>query len=98
MVQVLRYQYQQGESASFRPAGADRRPGSYRVWGLNPGDYYVSAVTRIDGRIEGAAGVATGRGGRAAGPNPAAGIANADAACSRGVAVLAAVQGTIRNS
>jgi protocatechuate 3,4-dioxygenase beta subunit len=45
MVRVLRYQYQQGERR-LTPAGAGQTDdrGQYRVWGLNPGDYYVSAV------------------------------------------------------
>jgi hypothetical protein len=50
MVQVMRYQYQQGDRRLV-PAGqaqSDDR-GVYRVWGLNPGDYYVSAVARNEG-------------------------------------------------
>src|SRR3954471_19537347 len=49
MVRVMRYQYQQGERRLV-PAGTAQTDdkGSYRVWGLNPGDYYVSAVTRSD--------------------------------------------------
>jgi Carboxypeptidase regulatory-like domain len=49
-VQVMRYQYQQGDRRLV-PAGqaqTDDR-GVYRVWGLNPGEYYVSAVARNDG-------------------------------------------------
>jgi protocatechuate 3,4-dioxygenase beta subunit len=44
-VRVLRYQYVQG-ARQLVPAGgaqADDR-GQYRVWGLNPGEYYVSAI------------------------------------------------------
>jgi protocatechuate 3,4-dioxygenase beta subunit len=51
-VQVMRYQYQQGDRRLV-PAGqaqTDDR-GVYRVWGLNPGDYYVSAVARNDGIV-----------------------------------------------
>lgn len=46
-VQVMRYQYAQG-SRQLVPAGGGQTDdqGAYRVWGLNPGDYYVSAVTR----------------------------------------------------
>jgi hypothetical protein len=47
MVRVMRYQYQQGDRRLV-PAGnaqTDDR-GRYRVWGLTPGDYYVSAVAR----------------------------------------------------
>ena len=45
----MRYQYQQGDRRLV-PAGTAQTDdkGVYRVWGLNPGDYYVSAVTRID--------------------------------------------------
>jgi hypothetical protein len=46
-VQVMRYQYAQG-SRQLVPAGGGQSDdrGAYRVWGLNPGDYYVSAVAR----------------------------------------------------
>jgi hypothetical protein len=46
-VRALRYQFQQGERR-LTPAGngqTDDR-GQYRVWGLMPGDYYVSATAR----------------------------------------------------
>jgi hypothetical protein len=46
-VQVLQYRYIQG-SRQLVPAGsaqADDR-GQYRIWGLNPGTFYVSAVAR----------------------------------------------------
>jgi Carboxypeptidase regulatory-like domain len=46
-VRVLMYRYAQG-NRQLVPAGnaqTDDR-GEYRVWGLNPGDYYVSAVVR----------------------------------------------------
>jgi len=51
-VQVLRYQYQQGDRRLV-PAGQGQTDdrGVYRVWGLNPGDYYVSAVARNDGPL-----------------------------------------------
>ena len=57
MVRVMRYQYQQGDRRLV-PAGTAQTDdkGSYRVWGLNPGDYYVSAVTRIDLGIGGGGG------------------------------------------
>ena len=64
MVRVMRYQYQQGERRLV-PAGtgADRRQGRVPRVGLNPGDYYVSAVTRIDLGIGGGGGRgAPGRG------------------------------------
>ena len=63
MVQVLRYEYQQGDRRLV-PAGqaqSDDR-GVYRVWGLNPGDYYVSALARNEGL--GGRGNFNGRGGR----------------------------------
>src|SRR5437773_1658737 len=46
-VRVMRYQYQQGERR-LTPAGSAQTDdrGQYRVWGLMPGDYYVSAVAR----------------------------------------------------
>lgn len=51
-VQVLRYQYQQG-SRQLSPAGQGQTDdrGVYRVWGLNPGEYYVSAIARNDGPV-----------------------------------------------
>jgi hypothetical protein len=51
-VQVMRYQYQQGDRRLV-PAGQGQTDdrGVYRVWGLNPGDYYVSAVARNDGPV-----------------------------------------------
>jgi hypothetical protein len=47
MVRVMRYQYQQGDRR-LAPAGVGQTDdkGQYRVWGLMPGDYYVSAVAR----------------------------------------------------
>src|SRR5262245_57640453 len=47
MVRAMSYRYAQG-SRQLVPAGnaqTDDR-GEYRVWGLNPGDYYVSATNR----------------------------------------------------
>jgi len=46
-VRVMRYQYIQGERR-LTPAGAAQTDdkGQYRVWGLMPGEYYVSAVAR----------------------------------------------------
>jgi hypothetical protein len=46
-VRIMRYQYAQGnrELVSAGTSQTDDR-GYYRVWGLNPGQYYVSAVTR----------------------------------------------------
>ncbi len=47
-VTVLRYQYQNGERRLV-PAGSDQTDdrGVYRVYGLPPGDYDVSAVSRL---------------------------------------------------
>ena len=47
MVRVLRYEYAAG-ARQLVPAGASQTDdrGYYRVWGLNPGAYYVSAITR----------------------------------------------------
>lgn len=59
-VRVLAYRYAQG-SRQLAPAGfaqTDDR-GEYRVWGLNPGDYYVTALARN---------LNVGRGGRGFGP------------------------------
>lgn len=49
-VQVLRYQYQRGERRLV-PAGGDQTDdrGQYRVFGLLPGDYVVSATAAFDG-------------------------------------------------
>ena len=46
-VRVMRYQYLQGERR-LTPAGSGQTDdrGQYRVWGLMPGDYYVSASAR----------------------------------------------------
>lgn len=68
-VRVLRYQYAQGERQLI-PAGTAQTDdqGYYRVWGLNPGEYYVSAMVRnleVGGR---GLQVAFGPGGRGLGP------------------------------
>jgi len=46
-VRVLMYRYAQG-NRQLVPAGTAQTDdrGEYRVWGLNPGDYYISAVMR----------------------------------------------------
>lgn len=79
-VRVLRYEYAQG-NRQLVPVGTAQTDdlGAYRVWGLNPGDYYVSAVTPNfapgGGRGFAAAGpLAVGRGGRG-GLAPSAGAA-----------------------
>jgi Carboxypeptidase regulatory-like domain len=50
IVQVLRHQYQRGEKRLI-PVGGDRTDdrGQYRVFGLPPGDYVVSATSGSDG-------------------------------------------------
>jgi hypothetical protein len=46
-VQVMRYQYAQG-NRQLVPSGSAQTDdqGAFRVWGLNPGTYYVSAISR----------------------------------------------------
>jgi protocatechuate 3,4-dioxygenase beta subunit len=70
MVRVFRYEYAQG-NRQLVPVGGGQTDdlGAYRVWGLNPGDYYVSAATpnvNVGGPGFGAAigGPLAGRGGR----------------------------------
>jgi hypothetical protein len=62
-VRVMRYQYQQGDRR-LTPAGSGQTDdkGQYRVWGLMPGDYYVTATAR-GGPGPGAFGGGGGRGG-----------------------------------
>src|SRR6478752_1602219 len=72
-VQAMRYQYAQG-NRQLMPAGNAQTDdqGAFRVWGLNPGDYYVSAQSRtfnFGGR--GGPGFG-GRGGAPTGPQPSA--------------------------
>jgi hypothetical protein len=84
-VRIMRYQYQQGDRR-LSPAGngqTDDR-GQYRVWGLQPGDYYVNALTRGGGPGGfgpggfGPGGLGPGgRGGRGGAPGPAGGAAGA---------------------
>jgi hypothetical protein len=70
LVTIQRYQYVRGER-QLTPAGADQTDdrGQYRVFGLPPGDYYVSASTSGLGELLGrgmqqlATGVALGSGG-----------------------------------
>ena len=67
MVSVLRQQYVRGEK-QLTPAGADQSDdrGQFRVFGLPPGDYYVSATAGgVEQIIRQLAG--PGRGGRRAG-------------------------------
>jgi hypothetical protein len=80
-VRVMRYQYLQGDRRLV-PVGTSQTDdkGSYRVWGLMPGDYYVSATGRgFGGIVEalgGLVGTADGGGrgaGRGAGGGPGGG-------------------------
>lgn len=67
LVRVLRYQYMQGDRRMV-PVGTAQTDdrGEYRVWGLNPGDYYVSVLVRnVGGRFGGMRG-AFGAGGNIA--------------------------------
>jgi len=73
-VSVLRYQYQQGDR-QLVPTGRGQTDdrGVYRVWGLNPGDYYISATAPGEnpGAGRGRGGPAGGgRGGRGRGAAP----------------------------
>ncbi len=46
-VRVMRYQYLQGDRRLMPVGNAETDDkGQYRVWGLMPGDYYVSAIVR----------------------------------------------------
>ena len=67
-VQVLRYDNSQGNRRLVSSGGAqtDDR-GQYRVWGLNPGDYYVAATEPANSRGPFPGG--GGPGGRGFGPN-----------------------------
>jgi hypothetical protein len=82
MVTVQRYQYVRGER-QLSPAGADQTDdrGQYRIYGLPPGDYYVSATATGLAELLGrglqqlAAGLGAqgpGRGGRGGPGDPAA--------------------------
>lgn len=74
LVTVQRYQYVRGER-QLMPAGGDQTDdrGQYRVFGLPPGEYYVSASTAGLGEVLGrglqqlAAGLGAAGGGRGAG-------------------------------
>lgn len=74
-VQVMRYQYQQG-NRQLTPAGTAQTDdkGQFRVWGLMPGDYYVNAQARINLGALGGGQQGGGRGGPGGGRGgPAAG-------------------------
>lgn len=92
LVTVQRYQYVRGER-QLTPAGADQTDdrGQYRVFGLPPGDYYVSASTTGLGELIGrglqqlAAGLGPG-GGRGGGRGALAGLVMPDEPESSGYA------------
>jgi hypothetical protein len=47
MVRAMAYRYAQGNRQLVQAgSGQTDDRGEFRIWGLNPGDYYVSAVTR----------------------------------------------------
>jgi Carboxypeptidase regulatory-like domain len=68
-IRVMRYQYAQGERQLLVVSAAQTDDqGAFRVWGLNPGDYYVSAVTsNFDFGPVGRGGPGGGFGGRGIG-------------------------------
>lgn len=82
LVTVQRYQYIRGER-QLTPAGADQTDdrGQYRVFGLPPGEYYVSASTSGLGELIGrgmqllGGGLAPGGGGRVGGRGALAALA-----------------------
>jgi len=86
MVRVMRYQYLQGDRR-LTPAGSGQTDdrGTYRVWGLMPGDYYINAIARIS--------LPGGRGGRggAGGPGGFAGRGGPAAIAALGGANVAAL-------
>ena len=85
-VRVMRYEYAQG-NRQLVPISVTQSDdlGSFRVWGLNPGEYYVSAVTAPfgPGRAFGPVGPPAiagrgGRGGPAGGPGGPPGPGDAE--------------------
>jgi hypothetical protein len=64
MVRVLRYEYAQG-NRQLVPVGNAQTDdlGAFRVWGLNPGDYYISATAPGFGGGRGVGGRGGGGGG-----------------------------------
>jgi hypothetical protein len=76
-VRLMRYQYVQGQR-QLLPVEATQTDdrGYFRIWGLNPGEYYVSAVSRslnLNGRGGPPPGVAAPAGAAAAAPPAARG-------------------------
>ena len=70
-VRVMRYQYQQGDRRLVQAGGGQTDDkGQYRVWGLMPADYYVTATARGFG---GAPAFGGGRFGGPGGPGPGGG-------------------------
>ena len=93
LITVQRYQYVRGER-QLQPAGGDQTDdrGQYRVFGLPPGDYYVSASTSGLGALLGrgmqqlAAGSAAGGGGGGRGGGRSRPSAGADRTGATGYA------------
>lgn len=93
LVTVQRYQYIRGER-QLTPAGGDQTDdrGQYRVFGLPPGEYFVSASTTGLGELIGrglqqlAAGLGAQPGGRGGRGGPLAGFAAGDEAEATGYA------------
>ena len=86
-VRVMRYQYAQGER-QLTPAGVAQTDdqGAYRVWGLNPGEYYVSALARNFNAALALRGIfGGGRGGAGGGARGGAGGARGGQVSGRGV-------------
>jgi hypothetical protein len=80
-VSVLEYRYMQG-ARTLSPSGSAQTDdrGEYRVWGLNPGDYYISATPPpapggVGGRGLGPAAVGRGAPARGSVDTPALGYA-----------------------
>jgi protocatechuate 3,4-dioxygenase beta subunit len=83
-VRVMRYQYAQGERQLVPAGGAQTDDqGAYRVWGLNPGEYYINAVAQNFNFGPGRGGPG-GRG--AAGPGGRGGPGRGFAGSGRGAA------------
>lgn len=63
-IRALRYQYAQGERQLVPAGGATTDDqGAFRMWGLNPGEYYLNAVAQNFNFGRGARGAPAGRGG-----------------------------------
>ncbi len=92
MVRVMRYQYLQGDRR-LTPAGSGQTDdrGTFRVWGLMPGDYYINAIARVS--LPGPPGGRGGRGGPGGFGAGAGGFAGRAAAGGGPAAAIAALGG-----